>query len=47
MQGAAASLVWELYGHTDGDGALHIDMKLSQGNLGAHAGLMRENVNRH
>ena len=36
----------ETYGHRDGDGALHIDMKLSQGNLGAHAGLMRENVNR-
>lgn len=34
------------YGHTDEEGALHIDMKLSQGNLGAHAGLMRENVNR-
>ncbi|GJL91833.1 Crp/Fnr family transcriptional regulator [Hyphococcus sp.] len=34
------------YGHTDADGAMHIDMKLSQGNLGAHAGLMRENVNR-
>ena len=36
----------ETYGHRDDDGALHIDMKLSQGNLGAHAGLMRENVNR-
>ena len=36
----------EHHGHTDDDGALHIDMKLSQGNLGAHAGLMRENVNR-
>ncbi len=36
----------EYYGHTDDEGALHIDMKLSQGNLGAHAGLMRENVNR-
>ena len=36
----------EHYGHHDDDGALHIDMKLSQGNLGAHAGLMRENVNR-
>ncbi|WP_411820249.1 Crp/Fnr family transcriptional regulator [Hyphococcus formosus] len=36
----------EVYGHTDDDGALQIDMKLSQGNLGAHAGMMRENVNR-
>jgi CRP-like cAMP-binding protein len=36
----------EYYGHTDDDGSLCIDMKLSQGNLGAHAGLMRENVNR-
>ncbi len=36
----------EHYGHKDDDGALCIDMKLSQGNLGAHAGLMRENVNR-
>lgn len=36
----------EVYGRADGDGALRIDMKLSQGNLGAHAGLMRENVNR-
>ncbi len=36
----------ETYGHRDGDGALRIDMRLSQGNLGAHAGLMRENVNR-
>ncbi len=36
----------ETYGHRDADGALHIDMKLSQGNLGAHAGMMRENVNR-
>jgi CRP-like cAMP-binding protein len=34
------------YGHKDDAGAVHIDMKLSQGNLGAHAGLMRENVNR-
>lgn len=38
--------IGEVYGHTDDEGALHIDMKLSQGNLGAHAGLMRENVNR-
>ncbi|MCK5749298.1 MAG: Crp/Fnr family transcriptional regulator [Oricola sp.] len=38
--------IGETYGHHDGDGALHIDIKLSQGNLGAHAGLMRENVNR-
>ncbi len=38
--------IGEHYGHHDDDGALHIDMKLSQGNLGAHAGLMRENVNR-
>ncbi|WP_425409023.1 Crp/Fnr family transcriptional regulator [Hyphococcus sp.] len=36
----------EYYGHVDEDGSLCIDMKLSQGNLGAHAGLMRENVNR-
>jgi len=34
------------YGHEEDDGSIHIDMKLSQGNLGAHAGLMRENVNR-
>lgn len=28
------------------DGAIQISMKLSQANLGAHSGLMRENVNR-
>lgn len=37
----------DLYGEEDGaNGAVRIDMKLSQSNLGAHAGLMRENVNR-
>ena len=36
----------EHYGRQEPDGALRIDMKLSQGNLGAHAGLKRENVNR-
>lgn len=36
----------ELYGEDGEDGAVRIDMKLSQSNLGAHAGLMRENVNR-
>ncbi len=36
----------ELYGKEEESGALRIDMKISQGNLGAHAGLMRENVNR-
>lgn len=36
----------ELYGKEDESGALRIDMKISQSNLGAHAGLMRENVNR-
>lgn len=36
----------DLYGEDGENGAVRIDMKLSQSNLGAHAGLMRENVNR-
>ena len=36
----------KIYGEADKNGAVRIDMKLSQSNLGAHAGLMRENVNR-
>ncbi|MEO1251421.1 MAG: Crp/Fnr family transcriptional regulator [Pseudomonadota bacterium] len=36
----------ELYGSDQEDGSVRIDIKVSQGNLGAHAGLMRENVNR-
>lgn len=34
------------YGQDQDDGTILIDIKLSQANLGAHAGLMRENVNR-
>ncbi len=34
------------HGHENADGQVKIDMKISQANLGAHAGLMRENVNR-
>ncbi|GAB4518944.1 MAG: Crp/Fnr family transcriptional regulator [Parvularculaceae bacterium] len=36
----------EHYGKPGDGGEIRIDMKLSQGNLGAHAGLKRENVNR-
>ncbi|MEM8936077.1 MAG: Crp/Fnr family transcriptional regulator, partial [Pseudomonadota bacterium] len=36
----------DLYGKADQKGAITIDLKISQSNLGAHAGLMRENVNR-
>lgn len=36
----------EQYGKPQENGDLLVDLKLSQANLGAHAGLMRENVNR-
>ncbi len=36
----------EVYGKPQDGGAVLIDAKISQSNLGAHAGLMRENVNR-
>ena len=34
------------HGKEEDSGSVKIEMKLSQANLGAHAGLMRENVNR-
>ncbi len=34
------------YGKPQASGGILVDIKLSQANLGAHAGLMRENVNR-
>lgn len=34
------------YGKDEADGSVHLSIKVSQANLGAHAGLMRENVNR-
>lgn len=34
------------YGKETATGSLKLDVKISQANLGAHAGLMRENVNR-
>lgn len=36
----------EQYGKPQATGGVLVDIKLSQANLGAHAGLMRENVNR-
>jgi len=36
----------ETHGKSGRDGKTEIDFKLSQANLGAHAGMMRENVNR-
>ncbi|RFB05583.1 Crp/Fnr family transcriptional regulator [Parvularcula marina] len=36
----------EQYGKPQPEGGILVDIKLSQANLGAHAGLMRENVNR-
>jgi CRP-like cAMP-binding protein len=36
----------EQYGKPQPSGGVLVDIKLSQANLGAHAGLMRENVNR-
>ncbi len=36
----------EVYGAEDKNGGVRIEIKLSQSNLGAHAGLTRENVNR-
>ncbi len=36
----------EQYGKDNPGGGILVDIKLSQANLGAHAGLMRENVNR-
>ena len=36
----------ETHGKSGADGNIEIDIKLSQANLGAHAGMMRENVNR-
>jgi CRP-like cAMP-binding protein len=36
----------ERHGDESDSGAIKINMKLSQANLGAHSGLMRENVNR-
>lgn len=36
----------EQYGKPQPSGGMLVDIKLSQANLGAHAGLMRENVNR-
>ena len=36
----------DLYGKPADGAAVQIDMKISQSTLGAHAGLMRENVNR-
>ena len=36
----------DVHGNEAVDGSIEIRMKLSQSNLGAHSGLMRENVNR-
>ncbi|MEL6212223.1 MAG: Crp/Fnr family transcriptional regulator [Pseudomonadota bacterium] len=35
------------YGKVQPSGGVLVDIKLSQANLGAHAGVVRENVNRH